>query len=121
VEGIRAVLGIIVGYLISSLVAMGVASSLWKGEVDPADKTVIMYLLALAVGSAVGGFVCTLIVGSANHPAIYITIGIMIAMAVYSYANGLSAEPAWYVLVGLIAQAGGFMIGASASAYKTER
>jgi hypothetical protein len=121
VEGMRAVLGIIVGYLVSSLVAMGVAGSLWGGEIDPVDKTVIMMLLALALGSAIGGFLCTLIVGSANHPAIYITIGVMIAMAIYSYMNGLAVEPPWYILIGLITQAGGFMVGASAAAYRTER
>lgn len=120
-EGIRAVSGIVVGYLISSLVAMAIARALWAGEVDPTGKTVVTYLIALVLGSAIGGFLCTLIVGSANHPAIYITIGVMVAAAGYSFVQGLAIEPTWYILVGLIAQAGGFMIGASAAAYKTDR
>jgi hypothetical protein len=120
VESIRAVFGIVVGYVVTSLAAMGVVGSLWGAGESPTTKTVIIFLIALAVGSAVGGFLCTLIVGSANHPAIYITIGVMIAMAVFAHATGRAIEPNWYKLVGLMTQAGGFMIGASGAAYRLE-
>ena len=120
-EVIRGLFAIIVGYVVTSLVAMGVVGSLWGAPEDPADKTIIIFLVALGLGAAVGGFLFTLIVGSANHPAIYVTIGLMIAMAVYSHATGRAIEPDWYKLIGLITQAGGFMIGASAGAYRLER
>ena len=80
-----------------------------------------MFLIALGLGAAVGGFLFTLIVGSANHPAIYVTIGLMIAMTAYSHFAGQAVEPGWYKVVGLITQAGGFLVGASAAAYRLER
>lgn len=120
-EAIRALFGIIVGYVITSLVAMGVAGSLWRGPEEPTNKTIIIFLVALALGAAVGGFLCTLIVGSANHPAIYITIGVMIAMAIYAHSTGQAVEPGWYRVVALFTQAAGFMVGASTAAYRLER
>ena len=117
----RGLFGIIVGYVVTSLVAMGIVRTLWGATEDPTNKTIISFLVALGMGAAVGGFLFTLIVGSAIHPAIYVTIGLMIAMTVYSHVTGQAVEPGWYKVVGLITQAGGFMVGASAAAYRLQR
>lgn len=121
-EAMRGIFGILVGYLVTALVAMGVVSSLFAGaEQEPATKTILVALGAVALGAAVGGFLCTLILGSANHPAIYVTIGVMIAMTVFAHATGRAIEPNWYKVVGLMTQAGAFLIGASSAAYRLER
>lgn len=119
---IRGTLAVVVGYLILALTSMGVVGRLFaEGQPAPENRAVIFSFLALGLGAAVGGFVCTLIVGKANSPAIYITIGVMFVMAGVAYSQGTGVEPDWYRLLSSIALAIGFLVGASGAAYKMDR
>lgn len=115
---IRGFIAVLVGYVITAAVAMGIVRSLFDSGVESSPKSVIFALLGLAAGAAIGGALCTLIVGNANSPAIYITIGLVIAVAVRANFLGLGVEPDWYRLLSTIAQGIGFLVGASGAAYK---
>lgn len=119
---IRGFLAVILGYLVMAVVSMAVVGKLFADEgASPANRAIILSFLGLAIGAAVGGFLCTLIVGKANSPAIYIAIGIMFAVAARSFSLGIGIEPDWYRLASSIALAVGFLVGASAAAYKMDR
>ena len=101
---------------------MGIVSSLFSADrLEPEPKTIVFALLGLILGAVIGGFLCTLIAGTANHPAIYITVGIIIVLAARSFLQGIGIEPDWYKVVGTLATAIGFLVGASAAAYRLER
>jgi hypothetical protein len=119
---IRGLFAVIAGYLIASGVAMGVVNSLFGGgRTDPELKPILFALAGLALGAIIAGFVCTLIVGSANHPAIYITVGAIIVMAVMAYRQGTGIEPDWYRFTSTLTTAIAFLVGASAAAYRLDR
>jgi len=119
---IRGFFAIVVGYLITSGVSMGVVSSLFGGgRAEPELKTILFALAGLAVGAIIAGFLCTLMAGSANHPAIYITVGAIIVMAVVAFKQGTGIEPDWYKVVGTLTAAIAFLVGASAAAYRMDR
>ena len=115
---IRGLIAVLLGYLITAAVAMGIVGSLFGSGVEPPPKTVIFALVGVAVGAAIGGALCTLIVGSANSPAIYITIGLVVAVAIRANFLGLGVEPGWYRFLATLAQGIGFLVGASGAAYK---
>ena len=115
---IRGFIAVLLGYVIAAAVAMGIVASLFGSGVEPPPKTVIFALVGVALGAAIGGAVCTLIVGSANSPAVYITIGLMVAVAIRAKFLGLGVEPDSYRFLGTFAQAVGFLVGASGAAYK---
>lgn len=119
---IRGLLAIVVGYVISAATWLGVVGSVFgEGALAPDRQRLILSFGAILIGAAVGGFAFTLIVGVANSPAIYVTIGVLAAMLGRSLYLGDSSAPDWYLLVGFVALALGFMIGASAGAYRLDR
>jgi hypothetical protein len=118
---LRGFFAIVAGYLIATGVSMGVVNSLFGGDVpEPEINKIIFALVGLAIGAILGGFICTFIAGSANHPAIYITVGVIVVMAARSFLQGVGVEPDWYKVVGTLTTAIGFLVGASAAAYKMD-
>lgn len=119
---IRALVGIVVGYGISAATWVGVVSALFgEAEVPPNQPELILSFGTLLIGAAIGGFFFTLIVGLANSPGIYVTIGIIAVMLGRELYLGRSGAPDWYLTTGFLALAIGFMIGASAGAYRLDR
>ncbi len=119
---VRGLAAVIIGYLIMSLASMAAVSRLFgEGQDAPEARTVWMSMLGLAIVAAVGGFICTLVVGSANSPAIYIAIGLLFLVAGRAQVLELGIEPGWYRLASSVALAVGFLVGASTAAYKLDR
>jgi hypothetical protein len=118
----RGLLAVIIGAAVMWAASMAVAHRLFaEGQPAPEPRVIVMGLLGLALGAAIGGFLCTLIAGSANSPAVYVAIGVMVFFAGRAVVLHLGVEPDWYRLVSTIALAGGFLIGASTAAYKMDR
>lgn len=119
---IRGLVAAVVGYVISVATWVGVASSMFGGGgAEPELRRLLFSFGALIVGAAVGGFAFTLIVGVANSPAIYMTIGVIAATLGRELYAGNTGAPNWYVLTAFLALAIGFMIGASTGAYRLDR
>ena len=118
---IRGLIAIVVGYGISAATWVGVVSSVFGDAPAPPQQQLVLSLGALLIGAAVGGFAFTLIVGVANSPAIYMTIGVIAVMLGRELYLGRTGAPDWYVMTGFLALAIGFMIGASAGAYRLDR
>lgn len=119
---IRGLVAIIVGYVISAATWIGVVSSVF-GESGgaPDNQTIVLSLGALVIGAGLGGLLFTLIVGVANSPAIYVTIGLLLVIQGRALWYGTSPAPDWYLITGLIALSLGFLVGASAGAYRMDR
>lgn len=118
---IRGLVAIIVGYVIAAATWIGVVSSVFGQDVPPDNQTTILSLGALAIGAGLGGLLFTLIVGVANSPAIYVTIGLLLVIQGRELWYGSSPAPDWYLITGLVALSLGFLIGASAGAYRMDR
>jgi hypothetical protein len=118
----RGLLGVIVG---PAVLWAGWAAVVPRvsvvGAAAPATRLVLMAALGLALGAAVGGFLCTLIAGSANSPTVYVAIGVMLFFAARALVLGQGIEPDWYRLVSAVSLAIGFLVGASTAAYKMDR
>ena len=118
----RGLLAVVIGYLVMTAGSMAAVSRLFgEGLPAPEQKTLLFSYVGLALVAAIGGFLCTLIVGNANSPAIYIAIGVMIAAAIRNYSLGVGVEPDWYVILSSVSLAIGFLVGASAAAYKIDK
>lgn len=119
---IKGTIAVVLGYLIMTFTSMGVVGRLFAdAQAPPETKQMIMSFGALAIGAFIGGFLATLIVGSANSPAIYIAIGAVAVVHGRSLVTGAGVEPDWYIIVSVIALAIGFLVGASTAAYKLDR
>lgn len=118
----RGFAAVVVGYAVMWATSMAVGRRLFvEGQSAPETRVVLMAMLGLALGAAVGGFLCTLLAGSANSPAIYIAIGVMIFFAGRALVLKLGIEPDWYRLLSSVSLAAGFLVGASTAAYKMDR
>ena len=118
----RGMLAVIVGSAVMWAASTSVLRRLFvEGQPEPETRLVLMALLGLALGAAVGGFLCTLIAGSANSPAVYVAIGVMVFFAGRALFLKEGIEPEWYHLVSTVALAVGFLVGASTAAYKMDR
>ena len=119
---IRGAIAVVIGYLIMAGASMTMVRSLFaEGGTPPATRALIMSFLGLGLIAALGGFLGTLIAGAVNSPAIYIAVGLMLAINGRTYMTGAGLEPDWYTIVSSIALAIGFLVGASAAAYKMDR
>ena len=118
---LRGSLAVIIGYLVMTATSRVIASGVFAaGAVPPEGRALVMSFLGLALGAAIGGAVCTLIAGSANSPAIYIAIGGVAVVTGRALIQGTGIEPDWYKMLSVIALAIGFLVGASAAAYKLD-
>ena len=118
---LRTILAVVVGYLILAGVAVGIVGTLFGDNVPEPDRGAIIFAFGgLVIGAIVAGFLCTLIAGSANHPAVYITIGIVIVLAARNLITGAGIEPDWYRVTSTLALAIGFLVGGSAAAYRLQ-
>lgn len=117
---VRGLVAIVIGYLLLAAISMGIVASLFGTGTEPELKSRVFALAGLAVGAIIAGVVCTLIVGSANHPAIYITLGVVIFMAGRAFFMNEGIEPDWYRAVGTLTQCVGFLVGASVAAYRLD-
>ena len=119
---IRGTIAVIVGYLMMAGASMTIVGKLFaEAEAPPESRALIMSCVGLGLVAALGGFLCTLIVGAVNSPAIYIAIGVMVVVNGRAYLTGAGIEPPWFTIVSSITLAIGFLIGASAAAYKLDR
>jgi hypothetical protein len=118
---LRGSLAVIVGYLVMMATSKGIASGIFaEGAVPAEGRALILSFLGLALGAAIGGAICTLIAGSTNSPAIYIAIGGVALVSGRALIQGTGIEPDWYKMLSVIALAIGFLVGASAAAYKLD-
>lgn len=117
----RGAIAVVAGYLIMAATSMAIAGRLFEEAAPAPDNgTLILSFLGLAIGAAIGGAICTLIAGSANSPAIYIAIGVVAVMGGRTLIMGTGAAPDWYTIGSVIALAIGFLVGASAAAYRLD-
>lgn len=116
----RGLIAVLVGYLLMAVVSMGVVASLFGSGEEPDLGSIALALGGLAIGAMIAGFLATLITGVANHPAIYIALGVLIVMVARSFIQGQGIEPDWYRFVGTLALAIGFLVGASTAAHRME-
>ena len=116
----RGLVAVVVGYLLLAAAAMGVVGSLFANSKEPETGSIVLAIGSLVIGAIIAGFIATLITGTANHPAIYITLGVLILMVVRSFIQGQGIEPDWYRFVGTLSQAIGLLVGASVAAHRLE-
>jgi len=90
---LRALVGVVVGYLIYAL-----ASMLVVGMVTPREGPTAMFLglTALLVIGGIAGFATSAIAGGMKRPAALILAGLVAMATVANLAMQLGAEPTWY-------------------------
>ena len=117
---IRGLIAVVVGYLMLAGVSMGIVGSLFGGGAEPDMSSIALALGGLAIGAIIAGFIAALITATANHPAIYITLGVLIVMVARAFFQGQGIEPDWYRFLGTLALCIGFLVGASVAAHRLE-
>ena len=118
---IKGLIAVVVGYFVMTATSMGVVGRLFgEDAAAPDTRALLLALLFLGVGAFIGGAICTLIVGSANSPAIYVAIGLVAVVMGRSVLADTGIEPDWYKILSFVALAIGFLVGASTAAYRLQ-
>lgn len=96
---LRALVGIIVGYLLYALGSM-LAVGMVMAREGPAS--VALGLLALLLIGGVSGYLASAIAGDMRRLAAVVLAGLVAVAAIVNLAMQLGAEPAWYKVAALL-------------------
>lgn len=113
ISWIRAIVAVVVGYLIASL-----ANSAWvmswyvNAEPEVTAALVVMTVAMFALSGFVAGFVLGKIAGAPAGSAGLVTAALLAVAGVANLLLGMSFEPTWHVLAAIFVQAPAAAIGA---------